>query len=127
MIRADWLKRRLEHVEAELYHTVLSESPGKSLAAALLSEAPAAKLLARVQRQIARFERTWNRASNEFRRVRALSVGNYLLTPRPAPAELASFRQAANHRLPEPPAALDSIPNWPPIDEMTGLPAFFVG
>ena len=127
MIRADWQKRRLENVEAELYHTVLSEAPGKSLAAALLSETPAAKLLTRVQRQIAAFERTWNRASKEFRLVRALSVGNYLLTSRPAPAELASFRQSANIRPSEPPAAPDSIPNWPPIDENTGLPAFFVG
>src|SRR5689334_11315616 len=34
MIRADWHKRRLQNVEADLYHTLLSESPGNSLAAA---------------------------------------------------------------------------------------------
>ena len=71
MIRADWHKRRLENVEADLYHTVLAESPGNSLAAALLADSPAAKLLVRVQRQIAAFERTWHRANTELRRVRA--------------------------------------------------------
>src|SRR6266576_68540 len=71
MIRADWQKRRMQNVEADLYHTVLSESPGNSLAAVLLAESPAAKLLVRVQRQIAAFERTWHRANTELRRVRA--------------------------------------------------------
>ena len=71
MIRADWHKRRLQNVEADLYHTVLAESPGGTLAAVLLSESPAAKLLARVQRQIAAFERTWHRANTELRRARA--------------------------------------------------------
>src|ERR1035437_7068359 len=70
MLRADWHKRRLQNVEADLYHTVLAESPGNSLAAALLSDSPAAKLLARVQRQIAAFERTWYRANAEIRRAR---------------------------------------------------------
>jgi hypothetical protein len=71
MIRADWQKRRMQNVEADLYHTVLAESPGNSLAAALLADSPAAKLLVRVQRQIAAFERTWHRANTELRRVRA--------------------------------------------------------
>ena len=71
MIRADWHKRRLQNVEADLYHTVLAESPGNSLAAVLLAESPAAKLLIRVQRQIAAFERTWHRANTELRRARA--------------------------------------------------------
>ena len=71
MIRADWHKRRLQNVEADLYHTILAESPGNSLAAVLLAESPAAKLLVRVQRQIAAFERTWHRANTELRRVRA--------------------------------------------------------
>ena len=71
MLRADWHKRRLQNVEADLYHTVLAESPGNSLAAALLSESPAAKLLSRVQRQIAAFERTWHRANTELRHARA--------------------------------------------------------
>ena len=57
MIRADWNKRRLGRVEAQLYRTVLAESGSNDLAAALLSDSPAAKLLARIQRQLAAFER----------------------------------------------------------------------
>ena len=70
MLRADWQKRRLQRVEADLHRTLLAETPGASLAAALLSDSPAAKLLARVQRQIAAFERTWYRANTELRRAR---------------------------------------------------------
>jgi hypothetical protein len=70
MLRADWLKRRLELVEADLYRTLLAETPGASLASALLSDSPAARLLARVQRQIAALERTWHRANNELTRAR---------------------------------------------------------
>src|ERR1039458_510859 len=70
MLRADWQKRRLLRVEADLHRTLLAESPGASLAAALLSDSPAAKLPPRVQRQIAAFERTWYRANAEIRRAR---------------------------------------------------------
>ena len=70
MLRADWQKRRLQLVEADLYRTVLSESPGATLAAALLSDSPAAKLLARVQRQLAAFERAWFRAHTQLHRNR---------------------------------------------------------
>jgi hypothetical protein len=48
MLRADWQKRRLQRVEADLHRTLLAETPGASLAAALLSDSPAARLLARV-------------------------------------------------------------------------------
>jgi hypothetical protein len=105
MLRADWQKRRLQNVEADLYHTILAESPGNSLAAVLLAESPAAKLLARIQRQIAAFERTWHRANTELRRARAQaeqppegSLDNYLdfLSAKPAPGELASLRQSTN-------------------------------
>ena len=105
MLRADWHKRRLQQVEADLYHTILTESPGNPLAAVLLAESPAAKLLVRTQRQIAAFERTWHKANNEFRRARAEaqpteegSFDQYLdfLCAPPAPGELASFRQSAN-------------------------------
>src|SRR4051794_39547450 len=71
MIRADWQKRRMQTVEADLYHPALAEPPATSLAAVLLPEPPAAKLLIRVHRQIAAFERTWHRANTELRRVRA--------------------------------------------------------
>jgi hypothetical protein len=136
MIRADWQKRRLETVEADLFRTIMTESSDNSLAAVLLAESPAAKLLLRIQRQIAAFERTWYRANTEFRRARTEaeaapegSLDSYLdfLTARPAPGELASLRQSANIRLSEPPAAPTSTPNWPPIDEKTGRPASFVG
>jgi hypothetical protein len=117
MIRADWQKRRLETVEADLYRTIMTESPGNSLAAVLLAESPASKLLLRVQRQIAAFERTWHRANTELRRARAQAE----TAPEESmdPAELASFPQS--------PAAPVTKSNWPPIDEKTGRPAFFVG
>ena len=117
MIRADWQKRRLEAVEADLFRTIMTESPDNSLAAVLLAESPAAKLLLRIQRQIAAFERTWHRANTEFRRARA--EGETTPETTPEPAELASF--------PQPAAARTPTPNWPPIDEKTGRPAFFVG
>ncbi len=129
MVRADWLKRRLETVEADLYRTIMIESPDNSLAAVLLAESPAAKLLLRVQRQIAAFERTWHRANKEFRRARAEGG----IAPEAAPEaldaslELASFPQSAGTRLPHSPAAPAATPNWPPTDEKTGRPAFFVG
>ena len=101
MIRADWQKRRMQNVEADLYHTVLAESPGNSLAAVLLAESPAAKLLVRVQRQIAAFERTWHRANTELRRVRAEKA---------EPSVEGSFDKY-----------LDFISIPPPIDELASL------
>ena len=136
MLRADWQKRRLQSVEADLYHTVLAESPGNSLAAVLLAESPAAKLLVRVQRQIAAFERTWHRANTELRRARAQaepapegSFDKYLdfLCAKPAPGELASLHQSAGIARPDSPAAPTSSPDWPPTDEKTGKPLYFVG
>ena len=125
MLRADWQKRRLETVEGDLFRTIMTESPDNSLAAVLLAESPASKLLLRIQRQIAAFERTWHRANNEFRRARAEAE----TAPEGSldPVELASFPQSASYGLPHPPAAPASTPNWPPIDEKTGRPAFFVG
>ena len=125
MLRADWLKRRMETVEADLYRTIMTESPDNSLAAVLLAESPAAKLLLRIQRQIAAFERTWHRANNEFRRARA-EAGTAPETSL-EPAELASFPQSADSRLPHSPAAPAATPDWPPTDEKTGKPRYFVG
>src|ERR1039457_772687 len=71
MLRADWQKGRLQRVEADLFRTVLAESPGNSLAAVLLAASPAAKLLVRLHRQTAAFERCWHRANTELRRARA--------------------------------------------------------
>jgi hypothetical protein len=113
MLRADWLKRRLELVEADLHRTLLAETPGASLAAALLSDSPAAKLLARTQRQIAAFERTWHRANTELRRARQQnldaseqSFDRYLdhLCERPPIGELASILCPPNSDLPDSPA-----------------------
>jgi hypothetical protein len=138
MLRAAWQKRRLQPVEADLYRTLLAESPGASLAAALLAESPAAKLLTRVQRQIAAFERTWYRAEAALRRARRHSetdFGKYLdsLCAMPAPTELASFPQIAqtpqSHATepPAPPIVRTAPKDWPPVDEKTGRPLYFVG
>jgi hypothetical protein len=136
MLRADWQKGRLQRVEADLFRTVLAESPGNSLAAVLLAESPAAKLLVRVQRQIAAFERTWHRANTELRRARAQaesapegSFDKYLdfLCAKPAPGELASLRQDAHSHLPAPTTGPTSPGDRPPTDEKTGPPSYFVG
>jgi hypothetical protein len=131
MLRADWMKRRLQLVEADLYRTLLAETPGSSLAAALLSDSPAAKLLVRVQRQIAAFERTWYRANTELRRARHQAEAD--TDPAfdrsldslhsPSPSELASFPPPANTTQPAP----NSTHDWPPTDEKTGRPLYFVG
>ena len=131
MLRADWQKRRLQRVEADLHRTLLAETPGASLAAALLSDSPAAKLLARVQRQIAAFERTWYRANTELRRARRQAeagtdqaLDRYIDSlSSPSPMELASFPQSAN----TPKSAPNPTKDWPPTDEKTGRPLYFVG
>src|ERR1035438_7727628 len=86
MLRADWQKIRLQRVEADLFRTLLAESPGATLAA--------------TQRQIAAFERTWYRAHTELHRARRQSEAageqsfdRYLdrLCERPPITELASI------------------------------------
>jgi hypothetical protein len=130
MLRADWQKRRLQRVEADLHRTLLAESPGAGLAAALLSDSPAARLLARVQRQIAAHERTWYRANTELRRARRQSEKDFdqsfddYLDRLCAPVELASFPPSAHNSNPATPAKAQ---NWPPLDEKTGRPLYFVG
>src|ERR1035441_7302817 len=76
---------RLQRVEADLFRTLLAESPGATLAAALLCDSPAAKLLARTQRQIAAFERTWYRAHTELHRACRQSEGRWRTILRPLP------------------------------------------
>ena len=114
MLRADWMKRRLQLVEADLYRTLLAETPGTSLAAALLSDSPAAKLLARTQRQIAAFERTWHRANTEFHRARTENAPQDPDdTPQSLhPLELASFPQPTNEgpHSPDIPPAINPQP-----------------
>ena len=139
MLRAAWQKLRLARVEADLTRTLLAESGGASLAAALLADTPAAKLLARVQRQIAGFERDWHRADAALRRTRRQNgsaddkaFDKYLniLCAKEVPEELASFPPETRSPKPEPstpPAAASSPKNWPPVDETPGRPLYFVG
>ena len=135
MLRADWQKRRLQRVEADLHRTLLAETPGASLAAALLSDSPAAKLLARVQRQIAAFERTWYRANTELRRARrqAEADTDHVLDRfidslgAPTRPKLASFPDSANTTQPTPKSTPNPKSDWPPTDEKTGRPLYFVG
>jgi hypothetical protein len=70
MIRADWQKRRLEPVEADLYRALIAEFPDNTLAAALLSESPTVRVLKRIQSQLAAFDRAWYRAHTTLRRTR---------------------------------------------------------
>jgi hypothetical protein len=84
-----------------------------------------------VQRQIAAFERTWYRANTELRRARRQAdtdtdqaLDRYIDSlSSPSPMELASFPQSAN----TPQTAPDSTRDWPPTDEKTGKPLYFVG
>ena len=126
MIRADWQKRRLETVEADLYRTIIAESPDNSLAAVLLAESPASKLLAphpapdrRLRTHLA--PRQYRAPPRPCKRPKTRQSPDSLAGP--PPAELASFPQSANSPLPHSPAA----PAWPPIDEKTGKPRYFVG
>ena len=84
-----------------------------------------------MQRQIAAFERTWYRAHTELRRARrqaeagtGQALDRYIDSlASPSPSELASFPQSANDTQPAPKSTRD----WPPMDEKTGRPLYFVG
>jgi hypothetical protein len=122
----------VQGVEANLYHTIIAEASDANLIAALLSDSPATKLLARVQRQIAAFERTWYRANAELRRarqeaqppsIRRLRTTSTSSPPNPLLANWlrsVSPRKASQKRLPP-------LPTGRPSTEKTGRPAFFVG
>jgi hypothetical protein len=113
MVRADWQKRRLLRLEADVYRIVLAENP--ELATALLSDSPAAKLLLRVQRQLAALERTWYRAHSELRHARKeaedadlAAFDAFISRPAPGPrlTDLASFLPPAACPVSEPSANL---------------------
>ena len=122
MIRADWQKQRLQRIESDLIRKLLADTPGATLIDVMLSDSPAAKLLARTQRQIAAHERAWFRAHREL--VRMASA-----TPDPAQDFAPILAEPEVSEMPErtqssaPPAAK----NWPPVDETTGRPLYFVG
>jgi len=71
MIRADWQKQRFQRIEADLLRKLLADTPGATLIDVMLSDSPAAKLLARTQRQIAAHDRAWFRAHRELVRLAA--------------------------------------------------------
>ncbi len=129
MIDSDWQKRRLSRLETELYVILDAENPGMSLAASLLSASPAAKLLARTQRQLAAHQRAWYRAFTELRRQREREEDE---DPRQDSFEPASLREEPTEpqesKAPERTqlSAAETAKSWPPVDE-TGKPLFFVG
>ena len=122
LVRADWHKKRLQRLEADLIRKALDDTPGATLIDVMLSDSPAAKLLARTQREIAAHERAWFRAHREL--VRMASA-----TPDPAQDFAPILAEPEVSEMPErtqssaPPAAK----NWPPVDETTGRPLYFVG
>ena len=117
LLRADWQKQRLQRLEAGLIRAVLAETPGSTLLDVMLATSPAAKLLARTQRQIAAHERAWFRAHRELVRLAANVAANqddtferYLdhIAPEPRPGqrlypsfETAEPGDAENSELPE--------------------------
>ena len=125
MIDSDWQKRRLDRLETELFVILDQEAPGLCLAAALLSASPAAKLLARTQRQQAAHQRAWYRAFTELRRQREREEEQDF-EPAYAPEEPAEPEQSEIPERTQSPAA-QAGQSWPPVDEKTGKPAFFVG
>ena len=128
MLRADWQKRRLQRVEADLHRTILAElpappspppssptppPPNSSPACSARSPpsnapgtAPIPNSAAPASRPKPPRTRPWIVTST------ACSV--------PAP-ELASLHQSANTTS-RPQPAPASTPNWPPTDEKTGRP-----
>jgi hypothetical protein len=126
MIRADWHKQRLQRLESDLIRKLLAESPDASLLDVMLSDSPGGKLLARTQRQITAHERAWFRAHRELTRM----AENLAAAEEPMEiAEPVEPSQPINSKLPERTQFPEREPakQWPPLDEKTGKPLFFVG
>ncbi|MEO8372703.1 MAG: hypothetical protein ABI806_26195 [Candidatus Solibacter sp.] len=137
LIRADWHKRRLQPLEAHLIRKLLDETPGATLIDVMLSDSPAAKLLARIQRQLAAHERAWFRAHRELVRLAASlaadhqdGIDRYLgfAAPQHRPAT-PNLKEPAESESPErtQSPAPEAVETWPPVDEKTGKPRYFVG
>jgi len=139
LIRADWHKRRLQPLEADLIRKVLDETPGATLIDVMLSDSPAAKLLARVQRQLAAHERAWFRAHRELVRLanslaaaQQDGMDRYIdyAAPQHRPAGSAPYIEEPEESAPpertQSPAP-QTAKSWPPVDEKTGKPLYFVG
>ena len=71
IIRADWQRRRLRRIEANLYRALVAEgtTPGE-VDVAILRDSQTGKLLLKVWRQIASLERAHSRALAELRKLR---------------------------------------------------------
>ena len=136
LVRADWHKKRLQRLEADLIRKALDDTPGATLIDVMLSDSPAAKLLARIQRQIAAHERAWFRAHRELVRL-----ANCLAAARQDGFERYVDHTAPEHRPPEATLKIEesglpertqspapqAAKSWPPVDEKTGKPLYFVG
>ena len=124
MIRADWHKLRMQGLESSLLTKMLTESPDADIINVMLSGSPAAKLLARIQRQLSAHERAWFRAHKELVRCQAEAVDSQDdLYAAIGPEESAEFE------IPEPtqfPAAQPAKAS-PLVPAEVGLPDVFVG
>jgi hypothetical protein len=70
MIRADWQRRRLRRIEANLYRALLAEgTTPEEVDVAVLRDSATGKLLLKVWRQIAALERAHARALAELRKL----------------------------------------------------------
>ena len=71
IIHADWQRRRLRRIEANLYRALLAEgSTPEVIEVAVLRDSTTGKLLLKVWRQIASLERAHSRALAEIRKLR---------------------------------------------------------
>ena len=139
LVRADWHKKRLQRLEADLIRKALDDTPGATLIDVMLSDSPAAKLLARIQRQIAAHERAWFRAHRELVRLanslaaaQQAGMDRYIdyAAPQHRPAGSApDIEEPEESELPERTQlpAPETAKSWPPVDEKTGKPLYFVG
>ena len=139
LIRADWHKHRLQNLEADLLRKMLAETPGATIIEVMLSDSPAAKLLARIQRQIAGHERAWFRAHRELVRLTTNeaathqgAIDRYIdyAAPQHRPAGSTPYiEEPEESETPErtQSPAPQAAESWPPMDEKTGNPLFFVG
>jgi len=129
MIRADWHKKRLQCLEADLIRKLLAETPDASLLDVMMSDSPGARLLARTQRQIATHERAWFRAHRELVRLAnclaAAEQEGYQLpggaTPKVEEPQECETPERTQYPVP------NAVKPWPPVDEKTGKALYFVG
>ena len=91
----------------------------------MLSDSPSGKLLARIQRQIAAHERAWFRAHRELVRLANAACDSQPDSVEPASLPEAPAESESPERTQSP--APKTAKTWPPVDEKTGKPLYFVG